>query len=110
MYELERHTLFYTDEGARELYKQHVQKIVQRKNTITGVAYKDDPIILGWALLNELRCESWRVCLSTRITNGLTTTPTDHMSGMKDDWGGSCRIVLAMLKVIHHKPSSACRT
>ena len=61
MYELERHTLFYTDEGARKLYKEHVQKIMQRKNTITGVAYRDDPIILGWALLNELRCESWQV-------------------------------------------------
>ncbi|KAK9847784.1 hypothetical protein WJX84_007661 [Apatococcus fuscideae] len=61
MYELERHTLFYSDEGARELYKEHVQKILQRRNTLSGLKYKEDPIILGWALLNEMRCESWKV-------------------------------------------------
>ena len=45
MYELERHTLFYSDEGARELYKEHVQKILQRRNTLSGLKYKEDPII-----------------------------------------------------------------
>lgn len=96
MYELERHTLFYTDEGARELYKQHVQKIMQRKNTITGVAYKDDPIILGWALLNELRCESWKVRLLVHI---MSSRAACHLSAIKSI---ACDQIALKLHIVGH--------
>lgn len=39
----------------KELYKQHISTIVNRVNTITGVAYRDDPTIMGWDVLNEPR-------------------------------------------------------
>ena len=44
---------FYTNEQVKKWYKAHVEKIVTRKNTITGVSYKDDPTIMAWELINE---------------------------------------------------------
>ena len=32
--------------------------MLTRKNTITGIEYRDDPIIFGWELINEPRCMS----------------------------------------------------
>ncbi len=45
--------LFYTDAKARRLYREHIEKVVNRRNTITGVLYRDDPNIFGWELINE---------------------------------------------------------
>lgn len=60
-YEVGRHALFFNDTGARELYKEYVAAIVGRTNTRTGALYRDDPTILAWDLINEPRCETWRV-------------------------------------------------
>jgi len=49
----ERAMLFYTDENARRLYRDHLQRVVSRRNSITGVLYRDDPAIFGWELINE---------------------------------------------------------
>ncbi|HVQ40004.1 MAG TPA: hypothetical protein VMS31_20865 [Pyrinomonadaceae bacterium] len=48
-----RAMLFYTNEETRRLYRQHVEKIVTRRNTVTGTLYRDDPNLLGWELINE---------------------------------------------------------
>ena len=45
--------LFYTNDETRRLYREHVEKLVTRRNTITGVLYRDDPNIFGWELINE---------------------------------------------------------
>ncbi|OMO64151.1 Glycoside hydrolase, family 5 [Corchorus capsularis] len=49
---------FFTNCLARRFYKNHVRKVLTRVNTITGVAYKDDPTIFAWELMNEPRCPS----------------------------------------------------
>jgi mannan endo-1,4-beta-mannosidase len=49
----ERAFLFYTNPETRQLYRQHVEKLATRRNTVTGVAYRDDPTIFGWELMNE---------------------------------------------------------
>ena len=33
-----------------------LQTVLTRKNTITGIEYRNDPIIFGWELINEPRC------------------------------------------------------
>ncbi|BDA48416.1 probable mannan endo-1,4-beta-mannosidase 1 at N-terminal half [Coccomyxa sp. Obi] len=48
---------FYTDVNVIKLYKQHVKKVLKRVNSVTGVAYANDPTILGWNLMNEPRNE-----------------------------------------------------
>lgn len=45
--------LFYVDPRVKSAYKNYARTIISRKNTITGVAYADEPAILGWEVLNE---------------------------------------------------------
>ncbi|GAB4845082.1 Mannan endo-1,4-beta-mannosidase 2 [Ancistrocladus abbreviatus] len=47
---------FYSNPVVKDHYKNHVMRVLTRINTITGVAYKDDPIIMAWELMNEPRC------------------------------------------------------
>jgi mannan endo-1,4-beta-mannosidase len=49
----ERAMLFYTNDQTRRLYREHVEKLATRRNSITGVLYRDDPNIFGWELINE---------------------------------------------------------
>ncbi len=46
---------FYTNEKANELFRNHIDFIVNRINTYTGIRYKDDPVIMAWELANEPR-------------------------------------------------------
>ncbi|MEK7571989.1 MAG: PA14 domain-containing protein [Patescibacteria group bacterium] len=50
------HDAFYTDETIKGWYKNYVKTLLNRVNTYTGIAYKDDPTILSWELANEPRC------------------------------------------------------
>lgn len=55
-----RAMLFYTNETTRRLYREHLEKVVTRRNTVTGVLYRDDPTILGWELMNEAQAITGR--------------------------------------------------
>ena len=47
--------LFYTEPRIKEWYRNYVRTIIDRRNTITGVTYRNEPAILAWELGNELR-------------------------------------------------------
>jgi len=49
------HDDFYTDPVIRGWFRQYVAMLLQRVNTVTGVAYRDEPAILAWELANEPR-------------------------------------------------------
>jgi len=44
---------FWTDPEVKEDFKHFLRFILNRRNTITGRLYKDDPAILAWQLGNE---------------------------------------------------------
>ena len=46
---------FYSDGTIRQWFKDYTRTILERRNTVTGVLYKDEPAILAWELGNELR-------------------------------------------------------
>lgn len=49
----EQAILFYSNPETRRMYRDHLNKLVTRQNSVTGVYYRDDPAIFGWELMNE---------------------------------------------------------
>ncbi|KAL7143838.1 hypothetical protein ABFS83_08G218400 [Erythranthe nasuta] len=49
---------FFTNSVVKGFYKNNIKTMLTRYNTITKIAYKDDPTILAWELINEPHCES----------------------------------------------------
>uniref|UniRef100_A0ACD5ZB29 Uncharacterized protein n=1 Tax=Avena sativa TaxID=4498 RepID=A0ACD5ZB29_AVESA len=46
---------FFTDGLIQRFYMNHVKRVLTRVNNFTGVAYKDEPTIFAWELMNEPR-------------------------------------------------------
>lgn len=46
--------LFYTDRAVIEDFKSYISVVLNRVNSLTETAYKDDPTIMAWELGNEL--------------------------------------------------------
>jgi mannan endo-1,4-beta-mannosidase len=46
---------FYSAPKAVELFNKHIEFIVNRKNSLSGVNYREDPAIMAWELGNEPR-------------------------------------------------------
>lgn len=46
---------FYLNKKANELFYKYIKTIVERKNTISGISYRNDPTIMSWQLANEPR-------------------------------------------------------
>jgi len=44
---------FFDKPEVQKAFREFVTKLVTRVNTVTGVAYKDDPTIFAWDLMNE---------------------------------------------------------
>ncbi|KAF6255331.1 glycoside hydrolase superfamily [Scenedesmus sp. NREL 46B-D3] len=53
---------FFSDTGAQQLYLNFVTMLINRVNSISGVAYRADPVIHSWDLANEPRCEGDASC------------------------------------------------
>ena len=53
----EGHDVFFTDTEVKQLFKDHIDTMVNRRNTINNRLYKDDPTIFAWDLMNEPRCD-----------------------------------------------------
>jgi mannan endo-1,4-beta-mannosidase len=46
---------FYTNEEGNKLFKNYIEKIINRKNTFNDLFYYEDPTIMAWQLANEPR-------------------------------------------------------
>ncbi|XP_010260196.1 PREDICTED: mannan endo-1,4-beta-mannosidase 2-like isoform X2 [Nelumbo nucifera] len=47
---------FFFDPSIRKYFKNYVKAVLTRKNSITGIEYRNDPTIFAWELINEPRC------------------------------------------------------
>lgn len=45
--------LIYNNKQAEQWYKDHIKTVMNRKNTVTGRLYNEDPTIMTWQLANE---------------------------------------------------------
>lgn len=45
--------LFWTDPGLKDDFRHLLSYLVNRRNTVSGLLYRDDPAILAWQLGNE---------------------------------------------------------
>jgi mannan endo-1,4-beta-mannosidase len=52
---MRKNVRFYVNEKAQAEYRNVIRKVVGRVNSVTGVAYRDDPTIMSWQLANEPR-------------------------------------------------------
>jgi len=81
---------FYTNGTARQLYREHLQKIATRRNSVTGVLYRDDPAIFGYELMNEGQCVTgrWgeRRSWLKEMSDYLKSLDPDHLIA-PGDWG-----------------------
>ncbi|MBU0607974.1 MAG: cellulase family glycosylhydrolase, partial [Armatimonadetes bacterium] len=46
---------FYTDPQLRQDFQDVIRTVLQRRNTVTGTAYRDDKAILAWQFGNEMQ-------------------------------------------------------
>jgi len=58
-YGLKKHHEFFSDQRVRTAYKNWVQHLVSRVNSIDGIPYVDDPAIFAWELANEARAVNY---------------------------------------------------
>jgi mannan endo-1,4-beta-mannosidase len=54
------HDDFFGDATMKGYWKDYASVLLARENTLTGVAYRDEPAIFGWEIANELRCRACR--------------------------------------------------
>ncbi len=67
---------FWTDEQLIADFQATIRHTLNRKNTITGVLYKDDPAIFGWETGNELDCTpEW----TRRIAATIKSIDSNHL-------------------------------
>jgi endo-1,4-beta-mannosidase len=52
------HDDFYASPQMKQWWKDYAFMLMNRVNTFTGIAYRDEPAILAWEIGNELRCSS----------------------------------------------------
>ncbi|KAJ3202799.1 hypothetical protein HDU82_007064, partial [Entophlyctis luteolus] len=74
------HDTFFTDPDVKAAFKQYINFLLNRVNSITGVAYKDDPAIFGWEIANEARCYGTSTTQSANCTTATITAWYDEIS------------------------------
>ncbi|HWA72156.1 MAG TPA: cellulase family glycosylhydrolase [Polyangiaceae bacterium] len=78
-YGRKKHHEFYTEPEVKQAFKNWIQHLVTRKNTVNGKLYRDDPAIFSWELGNEPRCKGTGPA-STGWTTQTLVTWADEMS------------------------------
>ncbi len=102
---------FITNDKAKSIFADHVRTLVTRVNSLSGIAYKDDPAIFSWQIANEPRCFSTEDSVKTVFADWLWESAAlirsldpNHMisAGSEGSWG--CENDMALYEKIHSCP------
>jgi mannan endo-1,4-beta-mannosidase len=77
----DKSTFFFSDPRTKRDYKKWVEHVVQRVNPLTGLAYRDDPTIMAWELMNEgnARPESLRLDWTAEMSAYVKSLDPNHL-------------------------------
>ncbi len=53
----DKNTFFFKDERTKSDFRKLIRSVLLRKNSLTGLIYKEDPAIFAWELMNEPNIE-----------------------------------------------------
>jgi len=79
-YGLDQHREFYRSPPVKAAFKAWLTHLMLRKNSVSGLIYRDDPSIFGWELANEPRCKGSGLSLSAACDPKLITDWASEMS------------------------------
>lgn len=89
---------FFRDEAVVSHYAEHVERLMGRKSTRTGLRWGEDPTVLAWELLNEPRgaglgdrgeaLAAWVDRLATRLRGAARQLVATGEEGFADDLAG----------------------
>jgi mannan endo-1,4-beta-mannosidase len=76
-------SFFFRDPRTKRDYRNWVAHVVQRVNPLTGLAYRDDPTIMAWELMNEGNAspESLRLAWTAEMSAYVKSQDSNHLIG-----------------------------
>jgi mannan endo-1,4-beta-mannosidase len=87
---LEGDTRFFSDERLRAHYAAHVERLLVRRNPLTGLRYGEDPVVLAWELMNEPRGAPALVADWARFAVGAVKRHARQLVSLGDEGGLVC--------------------
>ncbi|MFD2058421.1 cellulase family glycosylhydrolase [Mesorhizobium calcicola] len=74
-------TFFFNDPRTKRDYRTWVRHVVQRVNPLTGLAYRDDPTIMAWELMNEgnAQPEALRLAWTAEMSAYVKSLDPNHL-------------------------------
>jgi mannan endo-1,4-beta-mannosidase len=72
---------FFRDSRTKRDYRTWISHVVQRVNPLTGLAYRDDPTIMAWELMNEgnARPEALRLAWTAEMSAYVKSIDPNHL-------------------------------
>jgi mannan endo-1,4-beta-mannosidase len=77
----DKSTFFFSDPRTKRDYRAWVEHVVRRLNPLTGLAYRDDPTIMAWELMNEgnAQPESLRMDWTAEMSAYVKSLDPNHL-------------------------------
>jgi mannan endo-1,4-beta-mannosidase len=85
---LDKSTFFFRDPRTKRDYRTWVGHVVQRVNSLTGLAYSDDPTIMAWELMNEGNASPEALRLAWTAEMSAYVKSLDHNHLVSSGYGG----------------------
>lgn len=102
---------FVTNDKAKELFANHVEKVLTRVNSVTGKPYTEDPTIFAWQISNEPRCFSDDPAVQAAfkqwiwdVAAQIKSLDPNHMVCTGTEGSVGCQMSIGLFEDIHSCP------